>query len=170
MKIFKQIQIMLMLSGVAAIYLNFANPKIASESVKTLTQPLKIQKLDRMAAIEKAGCPKLDESDPRIDERYVKIEGKLYLYNARNTYNVNGITTMYKNGDPKTLRQIRNEEINTCLARAKVNVENPPPTEAETPSALSVYTPGGVTKVMEDARAAAAKMEERNRMLNSLDK
>lgn len=170
MKILKQIQWMLMLSGAAALYLNFSNPKIAKESLKTLTQPLQVQKLAKEDALKAYGCPTVDESDPRIDERYVKIEGKLYAYNARNVYNVNGITTMYKNGEPKTLRQIRTEEQTACLARHKASDSSDTVAAAPEPaSALSVYTPGGMQKVINDAHAAAAKMEERNRALNQLD-
>lgn len=168
MKIFKQIQFMLMLSGAAAIFLNFSNPKIAHESIKALKAPLSPQKLDRAAAVERAGCPKIDETDPRIDERYVKIEGKLYPFSARGVYNVNGVSMMYKNGEPKTLRQIRTEEISACLAKAKIRYEEAPSTGSDTRSALSVYTPGGVQKVLNDAQAAAAKMEQRNRILNQL--
>jgi hypothetical protein len=110
----------------------------------------------------------------------VKIEGKLYDYNPRGVYNVNGVPTMYKNGNPKTWAEILKEREQAAVqakideaaddaygtnhkALQKVN-------EMGKQGPLSVYSPGGMKALVDGARAAAAAANERNRILNQLDK
>lgn len=148
MKLFRRIQFILLLSGLGFLFFNFANPKLAMESARSVAAPLK-----------KAGVlPKALEPKPAAPEdRYVRIEGKLYKYNPRNVYNVNGVPTMYTNGAPKTLEQLQGESGAEVKLREIVN--NP----------LAAYGPGGLDTAMEAAKEAAAAAEKRNRMLKELD-
>ncbi len=136
--------------------------------MKTIIEPLQVQ-------VAKKGPPPVVEVDPATEQvRYVKIDGKLYEFNPRHTYTVNGVQTMYKNGNPKTLEQYRaeNEAAKAAMAKAfgeddqagaKVQgmIQN---------NVLSVYTPGGAQAVIDGAHEAAANMNKRNQALEEVEK
>lgn len=95
-------------------------------------------------------------------KRYVQIEGRLYEYNPKNVYNVNGVPTYYK--PPKDgLVEVQPVQAQARPAQALDQVRR----MAES-SPLSAYGPGGVQAIIDGANEAREKAEERNRALNQL--
>lgn len=178
MRMFRRIQFLLMLGGLAFLGFNFANPKTRQQTVKSVTAPLQVRKASPQA---QAPAPEQIE----VEERYVQIEGKLYRYNPQGSYNVNGVMTMYKNGNPKTRAQILAERQGVARAiqqqadavygqgRATVTTgqgsgQATRQVQHMMKNPVSAYTPAGAAAVLEGAREAAAAMDQRNRALNRL--
>lgn len=114
-------------------------------------------------------------------KRMVRIDGKYYEYNPKNVYSVNGVSTYYKPSKLEEAQQMQalQQQIQAAATTAGVqgNVNVQP--SGATPNLdrvrkmadqgpLSAYGPGGMTAVMEAAKEARAKAEERNRALNRL--
>jgi len=179
-KIFRRLQFFLMLGGLVFLGLNFANPKLRQESMKSITAPLQ----QATKVLPEAIQPEAEEG-PEIEERYVQIEGKLYLYNPKHIYTVNGVRMMYKNGNPKTREQLLKErgdlmqqvqqQADGVYGKGQAQVQPAQPAgqkirEMIQKNPLAVYTPGGAAAVVEGAREAAAAVESRNKALDQLTK
>jgi len=168
-KLINRVKWLLILSGIASIGLNFANPKLAKESIQTIAGGVKaateVKKHNPLAGLPTEDAEKL----------YVQIEGKLYEYNKSNVYMVNGVRTLYKNGNPRTRLQIERErlEAEARLASDERTAAAMPKTQEVTQMLENqphmAYTPGGVQKIMDAAREAKAKIEERTQELKQLD-
>jgi hypothetical protein len=182
-KLLRRLQFIVMLSGLVVLGLNFANPKVATATLGALKEPLMVKKIAKPGAAAAAAAQHDPEADAALQQkRYVQIQGKLYEYNPRGSYNVNGVPTMYKNGNPKTWEQIQKERADAAAAlkaqmhdaaddaygaHNKAAIETVQKMAEQGP--LSVYSPGGVKAVMDGARAAADAMNQRNKALNQLD-
>lgn len=186
-KVFSQIKIALILVGAASLYMNFSNPKLANHTMKVVTDPLKVK-----PAANK-GFAQPNEALPTGEpvKRFVKIDGKLYEYNPRNVYNVNGVQMMYKNGNPMTIEQLQGND-RAVAERLQAKAEQDGAEGESQPgharagqgapvgegSALkqvhqmlqnnpsAIYTPGGARALIDGAREAAAHAEKHNRELN----
>ncbi|MBX3021032.1 MAG: hypothetical protein KF799_05090 [Bdellovibrionales bacterium] len=90
--------------------------------------------------------------------RTVKIEGKLYTYNPRNVYNVNGVPTYY---DPSANRKAFVETTGDAARIVERMVDKAP---------MAVYTPQGVSATMEGAKDAGRLMQRKNKALEDLDR
>lgn len=178
-----------MLAGLVVLGLNFSNPKVAKETINALTDPLKVKKAPQAARPQAVTAPQYDEEADRAlqTKRYVQIQGKLYEYNPRGVYNVNGVPTMYKNGQPKTWAEIQAERAQAEGIRQQQEELSVDPStngyrreanqakiqdvqKMAEQGALSVYTPGGVQRVIEGAKAAAEAANERQHVLNELSR
>lgn len=111
----------------------------------------------------------------------VKIDGKVYPYNPRNVYMVNGVATYYDPGrKAKVNKETGEVEGNTMRVQPVMQ-----PTQAQGPAPgkaaktvefmaekapLSVYSPQGVNAVMEGARDAARMRKENEKALEALDR
>lgn len=184
--IFNQLKYFLILAGAASLYLNFANPKVAKESLSAITKTASKNLVMPAGGPAAKPQPQRELADPEtLGRRYVKIDGKLYEYNPRNTYNINGQMMMYKNGNPKTMEQLQDEHAALQAqiqkqadsaygtGQAKVGAGHQPAGKVvdmlqNNPAA--VYTPGGVKALMDGAREAAAAVDQRNKALNDLQK
>lgn len=151
---FKALQLVCMLGGLVFFAVNFASANLGQSLAKMTPAPLKAV-LPKALVVTPA-----EPAAPSI--RYVKIDGKLFEYNPRHTYTVNGIQTMYQNGEPKTIEQYRaeNEAIRAALAKAT----------AEDLSPFSAYSPAGAKAMVDGAKEAAANVDKRNKVLHGLDK
>lgn len=96
-------------------------------------------------------------------KRYVQIEGKLYEYNPRHTYNVNGIKTYYINGDMESdLKNVEERAAGaTSPAQAKV-------AKMAEESPLKVYSPDGTQAVMDAAKKLRDDSKTRLEQLDQL--
>lgn len=89
--------------------------------------------------------------DPQLGQS-VKINGKYYLYNPRHTYMVDGVPTYYDSKAPHRTKII-----------VKMGAEN-----ESLPNPLAAYNPARIQQTIHDAKAAAAKIETRNKELDQI--
>lgn len=98
-------------------------------------------------------------------KRYVQIEGKLYEYNPKHTYMVNGVQTYYINGnveggDTKEGAVAKQVSMGSAVAE-KVS-------EMAEKSSLSVYSPGGTQKLIDAAKTLRDDSQKRLQNIDQL--
>lgn len=113
-------------------------------------------------------------------KRYVRIDGKVYEYNPKNVYYINGVATYFKPSkivEPDPDQDLKNQ-VQAAAAAAgvngNVNIQHAPTPKLDQvrrmadKGALTAYSPGGMQAIIDGANEARAKAEERNRALNQL--
>lgn len=176
--IIRTLKYLFFLSALLVLGLNFSNPKVGKATLSAIQEPLKMQKLPKAPPVV---APTDPEADAALQQkRYVQIEGKLYEYNPRGVYIVNGVSTMYKNGVPRTWEEIKQERDQAAAAAQAKQEEHDEYASSNAArlkqvekmagqGPLSAYTPGGMQKVIDGARAAADSLNQRTKTLDQIN-
>ncbi|MGE4133256.1 MAG: hypothetical protein AB7F86_16555 [Bdellovibrionales bacterium] len=161
-------------SGITIVFMNFSKAPTQAP-VTNYPKPF-IEPKPAAAAppvVEEEQEQEEDEVAPQPRKRYVTIGGKWYEYRPDNTYMVNGVPTLYINGQhrdlpdppaaPKPRKRLARAEDSLPASKIR-RADRQPPAEPNV-NPLKVYSPGGVKNILRDAQEARRKMELRNREL-----
>jgi hypothetical protein len=138
---------------------------LASGFIKVSPKDLQHTPLKPATTSLKADLQKHSPEEAANQKRYVQIEGKLYEYNPRHTYNVNGIKTFYINGDVES--DLKGDGREPTAAAAPSQPQNKVAEMAEK-SPLKVYTPSGAQSVMDAAKKLRDDSKTRLEQLDRL--